>query len=229
MHFRCIYRVMCTIGALAIAAGQPAFAQTLPQAEVALPESVTPAKPDEPAKPAKPDEPAKPAKPVEPASLAVDGGLLFGLPAALGTGQTTGLGLGIASSGPLAWGARASWSQATEYTTLWAVTHADIRLRATVTAQRQVGRGLWLIRLGAGGTVVHETRVRDQSARLSSTGQALTTSAWALLPGFDLEFGTWLRIAGDWGVTVTGGPSLHVVAGAVQPGWLAQLGVAWLP
>jgi hypothetical protein len=212
MHFRSIHRVMRGIGvlatawlALAVVDVHPAQAQALPQAEATLPESVTPA------------------------TVAADGGLLFGLPAALGTGQTTGLGLGITSRGPLAWGARASWSQATEYTTLWAVTHADIRLRATVTAQRQVGRGLWLIRLGAGGTVVHETRVRDQSARLSSTGQALTTSAWALLPGFDLEVGTWLRIASAWGVAVTGGPSLHVVAGAVQPGWLAQLGVAWLP
>lgn len=164
-----------------------------------------------------------------PSNLGADAGILFGLPAALGTGQTTGLGLGVTSRGSLAWGARASWSQATEYTQLWAVTHSEVRLRATLSAHKQAGRGLWLVRLGLGGTVVRESRVRDQSARLSTSGTALTTSAWALLPGVDLEVGTWLRLAGDWGVAVTGGPCLHLQGGAVQTGWLAQLGVAWLP
>ncbi len=158
-----------------------------------------------------------------------DLGLLLGLPATLGAGQTAGVAAGVATGGPLAFGLRASWSTATEYTLTWHVTHSEVRLRAHVTALRQLGRGAWLVRLAGGATALHESRIRDQSARLSESGTALTTSAWALLPGVDLEAGVNLRIAGEWGLAVTGGPSLHLVDGALSYGWTGTLGVAWLP
>lgn len=157
-----------------------------------------------------------------------DVGLLMGLPAALATGQTTGIAAGIGSNGAIGWGLRASWSTATEYTLTRAVTDSETRVRALVSFRRSAGRGAFVLRLGAGATLVHETRERDQAARLGAAA-GLTESAWAALPGGELEVGATVRVAGDWGVAVMGGPSAHLVDGVVQPGWISSLGIAWLP
>lgn len=161
---------------------------------------------------------------------AVEAGLLAGRTAALGTGQTVGLFAGWQQAGPrLGWGARLSWSQATEHTLTWAVTHDELRLRAVGSLRGEAGRGTWHLRLGLGATVVYESRERHQSARLTESGLPLTESAWGLLPAGDLELGVTLRLAGAWAVVVAGGPSAHLLDGAVEPGWSGTVGAAWLP
>ena len=159
----------------------------------------------------------------------VDAGLLTGLPAALGTGMTAGASAGVLRAGALTWGARASYSQATEYTTTWATTHHEIRLRAVGALQRAVGRGFVGLRVGVGATVLYEARERAQAARLGDAGVGLNTSAWALLPGGELEGFVALPIAGPFGLGLSAGPSVHVFQGAVVPGWLAQLTAVWWP
>ena len=152
---------------------------------------------------------------------------MFGKPAALPTGLTTGVGAGLTRGGLFAWGARASWSTATEYATSWAVTHDDVRLRLTGALQRTQGRGTFALRLDLGPTLVHETRLRDQGARAGLSGSDLETTAWSILPAADLELAVTLGIAGDWAMVVSGGPSLELQGGALHAGWLGTLGVAW--
>lgn len=159
----------------------------------------------------------------------IDAGLLTGLPAALGTGQTGGIGAGWIGTRTLDWGVRASWSRASEDSLLWHVTHSETRLRAVGVWQRQLGRGSIGLRLGAGATVVHETRDRHQAARLAQSVAGLSTSAWTVLPGADLELAVSLRISGDWGLMLSAGPSAHWASGALERGWVASMGVAWLP
>ncbi len=159
----------------------------------------------------------------------VDAGMLTGLPAALATGLTSGMGAGVLHAGTLTWGARASYSQATEYTTTWAVTHHEVRLRADGALQRQIGRGFVGLRLGAGVTALYEVRLRAQAARLGDAGGALNTSAWNALPGAELEAFVALPIVGPIGLGLSAGPSLHIFQGGVTPGWLAQLTAVWWP
>ncbi len=161
--------------------------------------------------------------------LRVDAGLVVGLPAALPTGTSTGVGVGVTHGHTLAWGARVSWSNATEYTTSWAVTHADLRLRAIGAFERSAGRGSFALRLGAGGTLVHETRTRNQGMRAGLEGSDLETSAWTMLPGADLELAVALRIAGPWAFVLSGGPSLHLRSSQIEAGWIGGVGVAWQP
>ena len=162
-------------------------------------------------------------------AASIDAGLFTGLPAALGTGQTAGLGAGWIGSRTLDWGLRASWSRASEDSLLWTVTHSETRLRAVGVWQRHLGRGSVGLRLGGGATVVHESRDRHQAARLAQDGAGLSTSAWTVMPGGDVELVVSIRVSGDWGLMLSAGPSAHWVDGALERGWVACLGVAWLP
>lgn len=163
-------------------------------------------------------------------SLTLDGGLLLGAPAALPTGLSTGVGAGVMCGRNLfAWGARASWSTATESSIGWTVTHDDLDLRVDGAIQHTVGRGRLALRLGVGSTVVHETRLRNQGTRAGLTGSDLQTSAFAALPAGDLEAVVALHIAGPWLLMVSGGPSVSIVSSAWRTGWKSQLGVGWQP
>ena len=170
-----------------------------------------------------------------PGNWRVDAGVLTGLPAALGTGMTGGVSAGVVHAGWLTWGARASYSQATEYTTTWATTHHEVRLRAVGVLQKQLGRGFVGLRLGAGATFLYEVRLRAQAARLGDAGVGLNTSAAATLPGAELEAFVALPIVGPIGLGLSAGPSVHVVPNSegsgwsVAPGWLAQLTAVWWP
>ncbi|MBL9020069.1 MAG: hypothetical protein JNL83_38140 [Myxococcales bacterium] len=161
-------------------------------------------------------------------SPTIDGGLVVGFPTALPTGMSKGLGGGVTFGDcPLRWGARAAWVTATESTAAWEVTHSDLRLRLTGSAQHDAGRGSLGVRLGAGGTLVHESRVRNQGERAGLMGDALATSAFAFVPAVDLEAVVGLHVIRSWLVVVSGGPSLAIVDGAPRWSWTAQLGVAW--
>jgi len=161
--------------------------------------------------------------------LTIDGGLLLGQPAALGTGLSTGVGAGASYGRLLALGVRASWSTATESSLAWQVTQADFKLRATGAVQRAVGRGRFALRLGAGPTIVHETRLRNQGMRAGLTGADLETSATATLPAGELEAVVAIHIAGPWLLTMSGGPTLTIIDGGAHAGWTALIGTGWQP
>ena len=162
--------------------------------------------------------------------MRVDGGLVVGFPTALPTGLSRGVGGGVTFGHcPLRWGARLAWVTATESTLAWGVTHSDLRLRMTGSAQQDIGRGSFGLRLGAGGTLVHETRIRNQGERAGLTGSDLETRAFAMVPAVDLEGIVALHVAGPWLVTISGGPSAALVASDLHGSWTAELGVAWQP
>ena len=171
---------------------------------------------------ARSDEPAR-------LPLRVDGGLVAARPAALPTGLSSGFGAGVTHGCWLAWGARASWSTASEYTSSWLVEQQETRLRLVAALQHHAGRGTIALRLGAGGTLVHEKRTRDQGERAGLTGDELRTTAWRMLPGGELELGVSLRIAGRWSAELSTGPSLHLEDGDASAGWVGSLGVGWQP
>jgi hypothetical protein len=162
--------------------------------------------------------------------LTIDGGLLLGAPAALPTGLSTGIAAGVAFGRNLfAWGARVSWSTATESSIAWTVTNDDLAVRLDGAIQRDVGRGRLALRLGVGSTVIHETRLRNQGARAGLTGSDLETSVVSAVPAGELEAVVGLHIAGPWLVMVSGGPSASIVSSAWRTGWTSQLGVGWQP
>jgi hypothetical protein len=161
--------------------------------------------------------------------LTVDGGLVLGQPAALGTGLSTGVGAGASYGRLVAVGLRASWSSATESSLAWQVTQADFKLRATAALQRAAGRGRFALRLGAGPTIVHETRLRNQGVRAGLTGTDLQTSATAALAAGDLEGVVAIHIVGPWLLTMSGGPSLTIIDGGAHVGWTALIGTGWQP
>ena len=161
--------------------------------------------------------------------LTIDGGLLVALPAALPTGLSRGLGAGATYGHQLTAGVRASWSTATESTTAFVVTHSDFRLRATAGVEHIAGRGTFGLRIGLGGTVVHEHRVRSQGMRAGLTGDALETSAFALLPAADIEAVVAVHVFGPWLMTLSGGPTADVQDGKAHGGWTGLLGVGWQP
>ncbi|MBA3503818.1 MAG: hypothetical protein H0T65_25880, partial [Deltaproteobacteria bacterium] len=128
-----------------------------------------------------------------------------------------------------AWGARVGWVTATESTMAWRVTHSDLRLRASGALQHALGRGTVGARLAVGGTLVHESRTRNQGERAGLEGDELATSAYAFLPAADLDAVVQLAVAGPWRIVLSGGPSVALVAGSALASWTAQLGVAWQP
>ena len=163
----------------------------------------------------------------------MDGGLVLALPASLQTGTSAGVGLGYfraaTASGWLAWGARASWSTATEYTRIDTVRNDDIRLRLCGLIQHNAGRGSFGLRLGAGATVVYEDVRASQGSRAGLTGSALENSKWRLLPAADLDGVVFLRVWHAWGMSLSGGPTLHLLDGSARYGWSSALGVLWQP
>jgi len=161
--------------------------------------------------------------------LVVDGGLVLGFPAALPTGLAKGVGAGVMTGRQLAWGARASWVTATESSLPWTVTHSDLRLRVAGALQTAAGRGTLGLRLGLGGTLVHESRVRNQGMRAGLTGSDLESSAFSMLPAADLDAVVALHVAGPWLLMMSGGPTVDVFESKLHAGWSAQLGVAWQP
>jgi hypothetical protein len=165
--------------------------------------------------------------------LAVEGGLVVGFPAALPTGLATGVGGGFTRGGRLAWGARASWGNASESNEAWTVTHDEVRARATGAVRHVAGRGTFGLRLGLGGTLVHERRLRNQGMRAGLEGDALATSATALFPAADLEVVVALHIAGPWLFVASGGPTITFAPDdegrRIHGGWTSQIGVAWQP
>jgi hypothetical protein len=161
--------------------------------------------------------------------LAVDGGVVVGFPAALPTGLAKGVGVGVASGEQLAWGARVAVLTTTESSRAWTVTHRDLKLRVTGALQKPAGRGTFGLRLGVGGTLVHESRVRNQGMRAGLSGSELETSALRMVPAADLDAVIALHVAGPWLLVTSGGPSVDVVDGKLRAGWSAQLGVAWQP
>ncbi|MFN0246733.1 MAG: hypothetical protein ACKV2T_07475 [Kofleriaceae bacterium] len=163
-------------------------------------------------------------------ALLVDGGLVLGFPTALPTGLSRGIGGGVTfGECPLRWGARAAWVTATEYGPAWEVTHSDLRLRVTGSAQHDAGRGTIAIRAGLGGTLVHETRLRNQGMRAGLIGDELETSAFAMLPAADLEAVVAVKVIGPWALIMSGGPSVALFEGTLRTSWTAQLGIAWQP
>jgi len=159
----------------------------------------------------------------------VDGGLVVAFPSALPTGLAKGVGAGVTCGGWLAWGARAAWVTATESSLPWTVTHSDLRMRVTGAVRHTAGRGAIGLRLGLGGTLVHETRIRNQGMRAGLMGSELETRSFALLPAADLDAVVALHVAGPWLVVMSGGPSVDVFEDKLHGGWSAQLGVAWQP
>ncbi len=159
--------------------------------------------------------------------------LVLASPAELSTGMSAGVGTDfsrrITAGGALAWGARASWSTATEYTLIDTVRNDDIRLRLYGLVQHYAGRGSFGLRLGAGATAVYEGRTRAQGARADLSGNDLKTTAWYLLPAADLEVVVVLRVWRSWGMSLNGGPTLHLVDGSARVGWSSGLGVSWQP
>lgn len=163
----------------------------------------------------------------------LDSQLVLASPAELATGMSAGVGVDfsrrITAGGGLAWGARASWSTATEYTLIDTVRNDDLRLRLYGLVQHNAGRGSFGLRLGAGATAVYEGRTRAQGARAGLTGSALKTTGWYLLPAADLDVVVVLRVWKSWGMSLSGGPSMHLVHGSVRAGWSSGLGVSWQP
>jgi hypothetical protein len=166
-----------------------------------------------------------------PARNTLEGQLVLALPAALATGLSTGVGASYTrfatKNGTLALGARASWSTATEYTLTEAVRNDDIRLRLCGMVQRPAGRGSFALRLSAGGTLVYEDRTRAQGNRAGLTGSALETTTWSMLPAADAEGVVFLRVWESWGMSVSGGPTLHIMSSGARWGWTSSLGVTW--
>ena len=162
-----------------------------------------------------------------------DAGLLLALPASLQTGMSAGVGAGFlraaTAGGRVAWGARASWSTATEYTMIDTIRNDDIRLRLCLVAQQIVGRGSFGLRLGLGATAVYESITAQQGNRAGLTGSALETTTWYLLPAADLEGVVFLRIWHAWGMSLSGGPTVHLLDGSPRYGWSSGLGVLWQP
>jgi len=163
----------------------------------------------------------------------LDTQLVLALPAALQTGMSAGVGVSFSrratADGLLSWGARASWSTATEYTLIDTVRNDDIRLRLCGLIQHNAGRGSFGLRLGAGATAVYENVKASQGSRAGLTGSALENSKWYLLPAVDLDGVVFLRVWHAWGMSLSGGPTLHLLDGSARYGWSSALGVLWQP
>jgi len=163
----------------------------------------------------------------------LDAGLVLAYPASLETGMSAGVGASFMRTatrgGWLAWGARASWSTATEFSPAptYSVTDEEIRLRLCGQLQHAVGRGLFGVRVGLGGTLVYEDRTLVQGARAGLPPSQQEITSWAMLPAADFEGIVVLRVWNSWGMSVSGGPTLHGLHGGVRTGWTSGLGVTW--
>jgi hypothetical protein len=107
------------------------------------------------------------------------------------------------------------------------VTHAEFQARVTGGLEHVAGRGRIGVRLGAGASLVRESRLRAQGMRAGLTGDELETSAYALQPAADLEAVLALAVSGPWQLVLAGGPSVVLVDGEPRAAWIARLGVGW--
>jgi hypothetical protein len=161
-------------------------------------------------------------------ALAIDGGLAVGFPAALPTGLARGVAAGVTWGRVLAVGARVSYMTASESSAAWLVTHRDLGLRVTGSLQHAAGRAVLGLRLGVGGTLVHESRLRHQGMRAGLEGDALRTSASAMLPAAQLDAVVGVAVKGPWRLSLSGGPGIVLDDGA-HAGWSAGVGIGWQP
>jgi hypothetical protein len=163
-----------------------------------------------------------------PARNTLDGQLVLAPPAGLSQGMTAGVGAGYTRlatpGGRLAFGARASWATATEFPQGNTDRFDDVRMRVFALIRHAAGRGSLGLRLGLGATLEAETLTRAQSSRL---GSPATNTNWFLFPAADLEAVVVLRVWESWGMTVNGGPSLHLIDGNASFSWSSGLGVVW--
>ncbi|HEU0035227.1 MAG TPA: hypothetical protein VFQ53_31595 [Kofleriaceae bacterium] len=159
--------------------------------------------------------------------LVVGGGLVFGFPAALPTGFAKGAGAGITFGRRLAWGVRAYYMKASEDTSAYAITQREFHLRGTASLQHDVGRARLALRLGLGGVVVREHRVRNQVLRAALAEQDPETISYALLPDATLDGVVSLHVRGSWMMHLSGGPSVTLVDGSPHAGWTVEVGVSW--
>jgi hypothetical protein len=168
-----------------------------------------------------------------PPQHSLDLGLRLAHPAALQTGMSAGVGLGylraITAGGRLSFGARASWSTATEYSLTNTVRNDDLRLRLCGQVLHPVGRGSFGLRIGLGATAVYESSTVSQGSRAGLTGGDLGTTKWYLLPAGEVEGVVYLRVWHAWGMSLQGGPALHLLDGSARWGWSGGLGVLWQP
>jgi hypothetical protein len=171
----------------------------------------------------------------EPAARAihlVEGRVLLATPAALPTGMATGVEVTFTRTLTrwLAWGVRVSWATATEYSTDyavgWEVRHDDLRARGLFLLQRVLGRATLALRLGVGVTLVHQG-LTQRPAPVTGGRSLPEDEGWRVLPSIELEPAVTLRLLGGWGVSLGGGPALHVLDGSARWGWTSGLGVAW--
>jgi len=166
-----------------------------------------------------------------PARTTLDGQLVLALPAWMPTGMSEGVGLGFTrlatAGGRLAWGARASWSTATEYPPGDIRRNDDIRMRVFGMIQHVAGRGSFGLRLGLGATAVYDSRTVAQGARAGLTGSDLQQTSWFVFPGADMEGVVVLRVWHSWGMSINGGPTLHLIDGSAHLGWSSGLGLTW--
>ncbi len=158
---------------------------------------------------------------------AVDLGLHIALPAALPTGQSNGLGLAVEGGGrTLRWVGVVSTGWIEEYSKNWTVSHTELRARGGLGARTVLGRGLFMIKLLGGATVVSERRDRHQGARLGVAASDLTTSSLNVFAAVDVELGAAVEIARGWGVAVFAGPTLHFGAPVADGlGWSGRVAV----
>jgi hypothetical protein len=158
-----------------------------------------------------------------------DGGFFLAAPTALPTGLASGIGAGVTVGKTFAWGVRASYASASEDGEAWAVTHREVRALATGTVQHELGRGLLGLRVGLGGTFIHEHRMRHQGMRAGLEGDELEATNLALLPTATLDATIGLHVRGAWMLQLSAGPSISIVDGDARGAWSTALGVAWHP
>ena len=157
-------------------------------------------------------------------------GVSSAMPVLLETGMALGAGAEVLTAGGLAWGLSTSLGTAGESNQTWGVDHLEWRLRLLGALQHRAGRGLFGLRVGAGFTLVGETRLRHQAARLGLPDEEAEASALALVPGADLQVAIAVEVLGGWGVSFAVGPSFHLpVSGSARVGFNGQLGIARLP
>lgn len=164
--------------------------------------------------------------------LTLEAGVVSALPALMEVGQMLG---GMAALtvgyGPFLYGVRASVAAAEEYSQSWRVSHTEVRLRALGGVRAAVGRGTWILRLGLGLTVVHEERERHDVEEVGVSNVVASDSASAAVPAVDLEGGLVLHLAGDWGLALFAGPTLHFGpdTGGARWGYTGSVALVWTP
>ena len=159
-------------------------------------------------------------------------GLIVGFPTALPTGLSRGIGGGMTVGRAHFAGARASLGDRDRIGARLAGHPLDLRFR--VAAQPSTMRGAARSDfVGAGGTLVHEARERNQGMRAGLMGDALETSAFPIVPAAELEAVVSVHMVGSWLLVMSGGPSVALVggsdsmaAGSPSLGWVATM-IRW--